>query len=271
VTPRATNFGGLTLPHVTVIKKQRTRLFLEVPLPGRAFSYRKDLAGKGLTFTVDGWIESADTVAKEQIDALADGNARILDLDEPWLQPFDNVFYYTAAPSWTNDTTAAYVGGSPFTVLANITDYMYFGHHEKFNLLSSLMSQAGSYAGIVWQYSQGNGAWNNLTVLDATMGFALNGTVTFTPPSDWAQDTVNSIGNRFWVRVLCTSVIAVATINQLLMNPCYNCTLQDPQYSMDPTIWDQANYELAFQQQENPSLSLGREFDPAGFDPNGFD
>jgi len=85
-------FGTLELPHVTMIKQQTTRTYFEVPLPYRAFDYKADLGGQGSAFTIDGYVESQDAVTKAQISALADGTARILDLEEPKLQPFDNVF-----------------------------------------------------------------------------------------------------------------------------------------------------------------------------------
>jgi hypothetical protein len=238
---------------VLKIQQQHARLFLDVPLPGRPFGYRADLGGKGSTFTVDGYVVSADTVTKTQIAALADGTTRILDLQEATLQPLDKVWYYQSAPTWTDDTSLAYPGGTPFTLLAAITDYMYFGHHEKFNKLQFTLSQAGSYAVPVWEYSQGGGAWNTLTVTDGTNKFSQNGAVTVTPPSDWTVDTVNSVGNRFWLRVHVPSVTMTALATQILMNPCYNCILLDPQYTVDPQVWDQTNYQLMFQQVESPS------------------
>ena len=50
------NFGGLSLPHVSTIKQQVTRTYLEVPLPYRVFDYKADLGGQGSGFTIDGFL-----------------------------------------------------------------------------------------------------------------------------------------------------------------------------------------------------------------------
>ena len=268
------NFGGLSLPHVSTIKQQVTRTYLEVPLPYRVFDYKADLGGQGSGFTVDGFCQSADSVTKAQIDALSDGTARILDLEEAFLQPFDNVLYYQSPPAWTVDTTAAHLGGSPFTILATTSNYMYFGYHGKFNKIQFLLSQLGSYpSGLLWEYSQGNANWNTLTPSsDGTSSLSASGTVVFTPPSDWQMDTVNGILNMFWVRVSALSVTTQAKASQIFMNPCFLCILLNPLYTYDVTEWDKIAYELTFQQQENPLIAsaVTKGFEPAGFDPTGF-
>jgi hypothetical protein len=438
-------FGTLELPHVLTIKQQVTRTYLEVPLPYRAMDYKADLGGQGSGFTIDGYVQSADSVAKAQIDALANGVPLFLDLEEPFLQPFDNVFRYQATPAWTDDTALAHLGGTPFSLMAATSDYLYFGYHEKFNKLQFLLSTMGLYGALMWEYSQGNGAWqimdyefnstfpgssvnpalwtaagtvtvasgamsvfnwssitsvptfplgfteswvmsiaaqwtdsklypiyidsndyievyipyesgmyftltacssgvtttvssttqipygsqftltitatptavnlylngtliatvttnipsgvgtmmmttgggNNVpnviysvtyatlgsTLTDSTNLLSQNGAVSFPPPSDWEQDTVNGVANRYWIRVLCPNALTTAAIaSQILMNPCWNCIMLNPLYTYDPTIWDYIAYELTFQQQENPIVAgLTRGFDPAGFDPAGFD
>jgi hypothetical protein len=268
-------FNGLTLPHITKIQEQRTRTLYDVPIPNREFGYRKDLGGVGSGFTVHGWIQSADSVARPQISALA-GTTGILDLQEPWPQPFDAVLYCQQTTSggayvatFTNDTGPAYVPGSPFTVLAAATDLMYFGFHQRWNLMQFIFWVFGSYGTIYWEYSQGTGFWNLLAgYTDGTNGLTQNGALTFTPPSDWTIDTVNGFGNLFWLRVGALSVTTAATLNQLLLNPCYQCLLQNPLYVMDPTVYDYTDYELTFDQVENPSIpSLANaQFDPLGFD-----
>jgi Concanavalin A-like lectin/glucanases superfamily len=464
-------FSGLTLPHVTTIKQQKTRNFYELPIPNRAFDYRKDLGGQGDTFTIDGWLQSADATARSQISALV-GTTGILDLQEPTYQPFNSVLYYTTArphtvtvngptidngqsppfgtgagkfvaassqylsipaasdfnfgagnftidfdfklnsipangiyyyimnqgtsytapwqglalymnssgnmtlfyqcqvdsthlincqygalppflstgvwyhlaqvrngnnftmylngssvatvssslaeptnnnslliggqagSSWFNGwlkefrvskgiarwmgnftpptaaytpdvytglllhmesdftdaslayndvTAAAQTGGSPFGVLLNTTDFMYFGSRQRWNLMQFILSQFGSYSGLTWKYSQGGGSWNALSgYTDGTNGLSQNGSLTFTPPSDWAVDTLNGVANMFWLRVATSSITTAARLNQLSLSPCYNCLLLNPLYTLDPNVWDYATYELTFHQIENP-------------------
>lgn len=466
------SFSGLTIPHVTQIQQQKTRTFYEVAVPNRYFDYRADLGGQGDTFTVNGWLQSADATQKEQISALV-GATGILDLQEPTYKPFDAVSYaqivsnpnqvtpvngptidltqsppfgtgagkfvgantqylsipnspsfnfsgdftidfltkyvsdydiigthygtgflldtesgylkfyignpsvWTAASAlstntwhhvaivrhsgtlngaidgvfgtgvsnstsisstypltigddlgdngpwtgwlkevrisnvarwtsnftppaseytpdiytalllhmdsgftdsaggsfYTNDTGAAYVKGSPFTVLAVSTDLMYFGFHNRWNLMQFIFSMLGSYSNIYWEYSQGSGSWNLLSgYTDGTNGFSQNGAFSFTPPSDWAQDTVGGVANCFWLRVGALNITTTATINQVLMNPCYQCILQNPLYTFDPTVWDLVTYQLILQQVENPFTPTlaAAGFDPLGFNSTGF-
>ena len=245
-------FSGLTLPHVTQIQQQKTRTFYQVTIPNRVFDYRVDLGAQGDTITVDGWLQSADAVMKAQISALG-GTVGILDLQEPFYQPFDQVWYYQTTPAWTNDTAEAQSGGgTAFTVLAATTDYMYFGSYQRWNLMNFIFGTLGSYGTLTWQYSQGAGVYAALTVTDGTSGFTKNGAITFTPPSAWAIDTVNSIANMFWLRVSAASVTTVAKALQILLNPCYQCLLINPKFTLDPTVWDYTTYEAIFQQVENP-------------------
>lgn len=268
---------------MTQIQQQKTRTFYEVAVPNRYFDYRADLGGQGDTFTVNGWLQSADQTAKEQISALV-GTTGILDLQEPTYKPFDGVYYYQTSPAWTNNTTPAYVLGTPFTLLANGGDLMYFGFHNRWNLMQFIFWAFGNCSNVYWEYSQGSGSWNLLSgYTDNTNGFSQNGAFSFTPPPDWAQDTIDvtgfdptgfnpsgfeaGYGSLFWLRVGALSITAAATINQVLMNPCYQCILQNPLYTFDPTVWDYVAYQLTLQQVENPFTPT---LAAAGFDPLGF-
>ena len=73
-----------------------------------------------------------------------------------------------------------------------------------------------------------------------------------TPPSDWKQDTVNSITNKFWLRVKVASVTTAATINQIKTNLVYNCLLLSPRFRRGVESPLKIPYELTFAQQENP-------------------
>jgi len=270
-------FNRLTLPHVTKIQQQKTRTLYDVAIPNRAFGYRADLGGVGDAFTVDGWLQSADSVYRSQISALA-GTTGILDLQEPFSQAFDCVLYCQQTTSggayvatFTNDTGAS----SPFTVLAASTDLMYFGSTQRWNLMKLVLNTFGSYGTIYWEYSQGAGFWNILTgYVDGTNGFTQNGNFTFTPPPDWAIDTVNGYGNMFWLRVGALSVTTTAKLSSLSLNPCYQCLLQNPLYTLDPNVWDYTDYELTFDQVENPilasALTANVTFDPLVFNSTAF-
>lgn len=179
--------------------------------------------------------------------------------------------------TYTNDTGAS----SPFNVLAAATDIMYFGFHQRINLINFVLSTNGNYGGssnLIWEYSQGGGSWNILgTYTDGTSGLSQSGAFTLTPPSDWCFDTVNGFANLFWLRVGALSVTTTAqlqgaTLPYLNLNPCYQCLLENPQYTLSPTVYDYVDYQLVFDQVENPftPTNAAAGFDPLGFNSTGF-
>ena len=194
-------FGSTTLPKVQAIQRQQPRIKQEVPLPGRSFAYRRDRGGLGAQFVLKGAIRPSSQATRDLIAGLADGTARILDLEEATLTLLESCFRYQSGPTWTDYTAESQSTlGTPFTLLGATTDYGYFGHREKCNQLAFVLAAVGTYGALTWEYSQGSSAWGALTVTDGTSGLHQNGAVTFTPPSNWKQDTVNSIANKFWVR-----------------------------------------------------------------------
>jgi hypothetical protein len=74
----------------------------------------------------------------------------------------------------------------------------------------------------------------------------------FTPPSDWKQDTVNSVANKFWVRVRVASVAVAATVNQITIINVFNYLMLDPQFTEAAEEFNRIDYSCVFVQQENP-------------------
>lgn len=246
-------FGSTTLPAVLEVHRQQPRIKQEVPLPGRSWAYRKDRGGLGATFTILGAIRPTSQATRDALAALADGTAQILDLQEATLTLLESCLRYQSGPTWTDYTAESQSDlGTPFTLLAAATDYGYFGHREKCNKLAFVLAQVGSYGALTWEYSQGSSAWATLTVTDGTNGLNQNGSVTFTPPSDWKQDTVNSVANKFWVRVHPASVTTPATIYNIKLNNVFNCIMMDPSFDEKTTDYGEIPYSLTLIQQENP-------------------
>ena len=250
-------FGTLVIPGVEKIQRVQTRTLSAKPLPGREFQYLRDRGGLGAAFTVNGWIDGAQyplQQTKAAIASLADGTARTLDFQYSDLAYLQSVLRYQSTPTWTDDTAASQgSAGSPFTSLAAATDYLYLGHHEIWNLLKVVLGAAGSCTGLAWQYSQGSSLWNTLSVTDGTSNLSRNGNITFTPPSDWKPDTVNSVSNKFWLRVSASAVTIPATIALLQINIVWNCLMSDPQFTGDISRpYDSEDYQLTFTQQVNP-------------------
>jgi hypothetical protein len=246
-------FGSTTLPHVLAVQRQQPRIKQEVPLPGRSFAYRRDRGGLGAQFTLKGAIRPTSQATRDLIAGLADGTARILDLQEATLTLLGSCFRYQSGPTWTDYTVESQSTlGTPFTLLGATTDYGYFGHREKCNQLSFVLAALGTYGALLWEYSQGAGAWATLAVTDGTSGLHQNGAVTFTPPTDWKQDTVNGIANKFWVRVSATSVTTPATIYNIQLNNVFLCVMQNPSFDETADDYNEIPYTLTFLQSEMP-------------------
>ena len=247
-------FGSYTLPHVLEHSLGYPQQQQQVPLPTRSVAYRRRIGGLGARITLAGQIRPASQQTRDQIAALADGTARILDLQDLDLAVLEACLRYQIGPTWTDNTVESQsAGGTPFTLLGADTDYAYFGHREKGNQLKFDLEALGSYGSRTWEYSKGLGSWGTLTIdTDGTAGFTQDGSVLFTPPSDWKQDTVNSIANKFWVRVKVASVTTPATVNQVQLNLVFLCLMLDPEFPETVLQYNIIPYRCTFQQQENP-------------------
>ena len=246
-------FGATTLPAVLTVQRQQPHIKQEVPLPGRSFAYRRDRGGFGAQFVLGGAIRPSSQATRDLIAGLADGTARILDLQEATLTLLESCFRYVAGPTWTDFTAESQsTVGTPFTLLGTSTDYGYFGHREKCNQLAFVLAAIGTYGTLTWEYSQGNGAWATLTVTDGTSSLHQNGAVTFTPPADWKSDTVNGVANKFWVRVHAASITTPATIYNIQLNNVFLCIMLNPSFDELADNYNEIPYTLTLLQQENP-------------------
>ena len=247
-------FGTYIFPHVLGIRDEYPRLQIQVSLPGRSWSYRRDRGGVGAKFTVRGEIRPASQLTRDEIAALADGVARILDFEESDLTVLEKCFRWETGPVWTDNTAESQSpGGTPFILLGAATDYAYFGHRERFNQLQFDLETLGSYGARSWEYSDGSGGWKPLTPSsDGTLGFTQDGIVVLTPPTDWKQDTINSVAGKFWVRVKVASVTTAAAVNQIQINTVFNCIMVDPNFDRTAKKYNRIPYNAVFLQQENP-------------------
>ena len=101
---------------------------------------------------------------------------------------------FTDVTAAMNNATAADV---TFTTAVN--NAMYFGHATQFRWISHVLSTVGVGGTLVWEYWNGS-AWTTLTLAATNNLTATPVTSRFTPPSNWATTTVNSVANLFWVR-----------------------------------------------------------------------
>jgi hypothetical protein len=133
---------------------------------------------------------------------------------------FSAVFYYNGT-SYTNNTTEALLyWGTPFTILASTSDYFYVGKSFKFNSIAFYLAQNGSNITLAAEYWNGT-TWAPLTITDGTNNLQYQGTITFTPPSDWQQTTVNG-ATYYYVRLKTTttpSVVPTAYLVKISLRP----------------------------------------------------
>jgi len=247
---------------VLSVDDETTRTEIVKEIPGRPFPYRRDRGGMGKRFAISGEIRSDVDIElmRDKIARLADGTARTLDLELTVLETgaewsvLEKALRYEAGPTWTdNSDEAESPGGTPFTLLGAASDYFYFGHRERFNTLYFDLETLGNYGARAWEYSKGNGSLGTLSLTsDGTNVFSQDGAIVFSPPSDWKQDTVNAIVEKFWLRVSVASVTTPATVNQIKANLVYNCLMFSPRFGRAVENPRRIPYELMFAQQENP-------------------
>lgn len=121
---------------------------------------------------------------------------------------FDNVFTYSG--SYIDNTTeAATEGGTTFNLLSATTDYVYIGNSTTFAGIRFKFGVRGRNNTIKVEYSTGSSVWTTMSSLnndlvDNTSNFRRDGSITFTVPSNWNKDTVNS-ANLYWIRISTTT------------------------------------------------------------------
>jgi len=100
-----------------------------------------------------------------------------------------------------------------------VGDACYWGHPTKFKTISMDITTAAAdlVATLVWEYWNGTAYVATLSETDNTTGLtAATGvrTVVFTPPTDWAKNTVKGI-NAYWIRVRVSAFTSITTAPQV--------------------------------------------------------
>lgn len=124
-------------------------------------------------------------------------------------------------------------GGTAFSILEDLADFLYFGFANRFDFLKFIGATAGSVGARTWQYSTGTAnpiVWKRFipvinfdfsTVIGAeewkgnlsnwsSIGFTATDPHTATPPDTTA---------RYWIRVSVISVTTAPTMNQIEIRP----------------------------------------------------
>lgn len=116
-----------------------------------------------------------------------------------------SVFTTPDDAAFTDRTAEARLaGGTAFPLLPTPAtgDRCYIGTSVKFGRCRFTLATLGVGGTYVLEYWNGS-AWTTLTVADGTSGFAASGVITWTPPANWAANSVNGV-TQFWIRVRAT-------------------------------------------------------------------
>lgn len=116
-------------------------------------------------------------------------------------QGFYNDGSFTDLTSPTDYLTST---GDNFTLFSTNLDYLYIGMANQFDQLNTTLVTSGNKTiKPVFEYSDGIGGWTTFSANDNTAGFTSSGIISWQASalSGWAQDTVNAIGSKYWIRI----------------------------------------------------------------------
>jgi hypothetical protein len=127
----------------------------------------------------------------------------VIDQESGTTEATDTAFKYDdSGASYTDVTTAFGSAGTDVSIFDEDSDYIYIGHASMFTTIEVILSTVASKSvKPIFEYSQGASSWNTINVSDDTNGFRENGNIFFEEPGDWATDTVNAVGSKYWVRI----------------------------------------------------------------------
>src|SRR5574343_353982 len=104
-------------------------------------------------------------------------------------QFLDKCLVYDGAHYVDNSVEADSVNGTPFDLLTDTDEFVYFGKATKFKEIYLGLAVNGSYASVLWEYWDGS-AWQTLSVAGAGADLGADGKVNWTPPNNWATTVV---------------------------------------------------------------------------------
>jgi hypothetical protein len=161
-------------------------------------------------------------------------------------QPLTACWMFDESKSEYNGNTAeaALAGGTAFTLLGNVNDYLYLGFSRRFDAIAFVMAGAASMGTLVWEYGVSTTSWirfipvyddafgvnsgymlwdiHGSTIENAWTQFAFTNLlphpVACTPDTGVLNTGTNV--SRFWIRVSSpTSIGTVGTVNSIVCRP----------------------------------------------------
>jgi len=112
--------------------------------------------------------------------------------------------YDDSLTSFTDITTAVGTGGTNVTLFDDDNDVLYIGHSTTFNIINLLFSTFASQdVTPEFGFSDGVGGFTSFGANDSTSGCTANGNMSWRTDDlvGWAQDTVNAVGSKYWIKI----------------------------------------------------------------------
>jgi len=134
--------------------------------------------------------------------------------------------------------------GIATTILAGTSHFLYLGYENRFDMATFDVADMGNFGVLKWEFSIAGGGWSEFQPMSGAMktdpddddrhkqyDFSKDGAELFPVHlmSTWVAATVNSVTNKYWVRLSSpTTVGAAPTINRIQMRPlAAYCSTQD--------------------------------------------
>jgi hypothetical protein len=156
-----------------------------------------------------------------------------------------------SAGVYTDKTATAYAGSSPWTT---IDKNLYIGSELPFDFATFDVRTAATSLVGTWQYWNGS-TWATLTVTDGTSGMTVDGTISFTPPSNWARTIVNGSRNKYFIKFAFTSATSAPVINTIKGDPWYKDGINSHCRGWDAT--DSNRINVGTEVEYNPTPPAG--------------
>lgn len=128
---------------------------------------------------------------------------------------FGNVeIAFISIPGFTDVTADFNSTVSDVQMFVSNGDLVYIGMAAKFDEVEFILAVTASNAGIqpTFEYSDGASGWITFSPTDNTNGMRQNGDLVWIASAlaGWAQDTVNAVSGKFWIRIT-RSAVTVST------------------------------------------------------------
>ena len=118
---------------------------------------------------------------------------------------------FTFDSGFTDVTSDFNSTGSDVQMFVSNGDLVYIGMAALFDEVEFILAVTASNAGIkpTFEYSDGASGWTTFSPTDNTNGMRQNGDLVWIASAlaGWAQDTVNSISGKFWIRITRGAVV----------------------------------------------------------------